>query len=446
MSQSETANKPLQLQSWILGTVVLVGFGLGAFMFLRPKSAVLVPVTVVQAKKGQLIKTVNGTGSAKAEMSRNVSFKMQGTVNSVFVKVGDSVVAEQVLARLDATSLHRELEAARSSLTAAVADLSRAEVAASESTKDQLRHNRALQIALIGAKATLDDTARTLALQKELLAIGAASQQDVRTAQAAWDDANRKVQTAQNELTYGETRGSNNGQAGITQAQAALEAAQVRVQNLQKSVQDSVLRAPTTGVISAVNITVGNPTSTGQAAVEITDPARLYLEVAFDETRAPDLQVGQPTTVEFDALPHRKMSGIVDRVEPVARSSGMGSSVLVKIRLPEPRGVKPGFTGSATVTTRQMKDVVTIPLETITEEDGTITVWRVNPGGMTPGGKTGKVEPISVTVEERNTRIAAIRDLKAGNLIVTPSPSNLKSGQEVMYSLPENLDVFSSAP
>ena len=96
--------------------------------------------------------------------------------------------------------------------------------------------------------------------------------------------------------------------------------------------------------------------------------------------------------------------------------------------------MKPGFTGTATVTTRRLRNAVTLPLETTSEEGGKTQVWRVKPGKTENGATAGTAQPITVTVEDRNANLAAVEGVKAGDLIITPSPGDLKAGANVLYT------------
>lgn len=438
--REQAAKKPKRGgRKWLLPALIVASLGITGFALLRPHGPKATPVNVVTAATETLTKTVNGTGTAKAEVSRSLSFPVAGNVARVSVKVGDEVQQGDVLAELNTDSMGRDLAAAQASLTSAQADLTRAEATQRETQRDTARQRQNAQNALASAQSALSSAERNLQNQQALFRVGATSTQALQTAQDSRDDARRKVQSARDDLDFARNKGNESGQAAVTQAQAALESAKVRVQNLQQSLADAKLRAPTAGVVSVVNITAGNPAPAAQSAIEITDPTRVYLEVPFDETRAADLAVGQPASVQFDALPTQTLSGTVSRVEPTARSSGQVSSVLVRIRLPDARDVKPGFTGTATVTTRRLKDAVTVPLETTTEAGGKTQVWKVIPKAEPTTGLVlvGTVAPVDVTIQERNASKAAVSGVNAGDLIVTPSPSDLKDGQEVSYSAPQ---------
>lgn len=428
---------------WVFPALIALSLGITAFALLRPKGVSALPVNVVAARTDTLVKTVNGTGTAKAEVSRTLSFPGVGNVTSVRVKVGDEVRQGQELARLDTANTERDLAAARAALVGAQADLDRAEATARENSLDLSRQLQSAETTLASANAALRTADLSLTNQRKLLSVGAVSTQAVQAAQDTRDEAARKVAAAQNDLRFARSRGSEGSRAAVSQARAALESANVRVQNLGKTLADAVLYAPTGGVVSAVNITAGNPAPTGQSAIEITEPGKLYLEVPFDETRAAGLQVGQPASVQFDALPARTLQGTVSRVDPVARTSGQVASVNARIRLPDTRDLKPGFTGTATVTTRRIREAVVVPLETTSEQGGKTRVWRVTPGAVTNGKRTGTIHPADVTILERTANLAAVSGLKAGDLLLTPAPAPeaMKDGQDVTYTQPSARDT-----
>ncbi|WP_293913298.1 HlyD family efflux transporter periplasmic adaptor subunit [Deinococcus sp.] len=428
---------------WLPGLIVL-SVGITAAALLRPSGPSGTPVNVVKALSQTFTRTVSGTGTAKAQVARNVNFPVSGTVSSsvasVNVAVGDAVKAGGLLARLDSAAQSRELQSAQAALTAASSDLERARAAASDAAQDLTRSRTAAELTLASAQDALSSAQRTLRNQLSLHKLGAVSDQDLITARSAQAEAQRKLDQARSELRYAVNRTPQSTAASVAGGASALAAARVRVQNAQAALRDAELRAPVGGVISAVNVSVGNaPGGTGGPAFVITDPAQLYLQVPFDETRAPDLRPGQPVSVAFDALPDKAATGTVDRVDPTADASGNAASVVVRIRLPGVVGVKPGFTGTATVTVRRIVGAVTVPIEATLEgaSKGSLKVFRVTPEAKPVNGQlTGTAQPLTLTLLDRNTNLAAVTGLKAGDLIVnTPSPE-LAAGARVTYSDP----------
>lgn len=421
---------PVKRRNIIIPLLIVGGLTLTAFGLLHSGEPQVINVTVAPVLKENLIKTVSGTGTTKAELSRNVAFPSAGIVRKVNIKVGDSVQQGQILAELDTTTINRDLLAAQASLQSSDADLTRAEANARESQAERGKQLQAAELAFAAAQTALSDSERSLKLQQELLQTGAASQQDVRNAQNSRDEAQRKLQSVRSDLKFAKSRGNESGTAAIQQARAARRSAQVRVENLEKNLKDAVLRSPVTGIVSAMAMSEGNPAPTSNA-IEITDPARLYLEVPFDETRAVQLKAGQPAQIEFDALA-KPMTGKVQRVSPVAHQSGQTASVPVRIKLNDPSAVKPGFTGTATVTTKRLTDVMTVPLEATSEQGGKYVVWRV--GKINKNLQSGVALPIEIEISERNaSRAAVVGKLMPDDLIITPAPTRIEKENPVQY-------------
>lgn len=129
-------------RTWfILILVVLVA---SYFIFKTPSSVVNTVTDVV--KISDLKQTVLATGQVVSSTDLNLSFSTTGTVKSLRVKVGDKVVAGQVLATLDQGQELAALTTARGALAAAKARLKRTiegatseEVALSQITLDQTK-------------------------------------------------------------------------------------------------------------------------------------------------------------------------------------------------------------------------------------------------------------------------------------------------------------------
>ena len=443
VAESRSRRPSLLRRIWLPGLIVL-SVGITALALLRPGGKTGTPVNVVTALSQTFTRTVSGTGTAKAQVARNVNFPVVGNVASVNVVVGDTVKAGQLLARLDTAAQSRELQSAQAALTAAGSDLERARAAANDAARDTERSRRNAELTLASAQDALSSAERTLTSQRSLYKLGAVSDQDLSTARSAQAEAQRKLAQAQADLSYASTRSPQSTAASVAGATSALAAARVRVQNAQAAITDAELRAPVGGVISAVNVSAGNAPGTPGPAFVITDPGQLYLQVPFDETRAPDLRPGQPVSVAFDALPDRAVTGTVDRVDPTADASGNAARVVVRIRLPGVVGVKPGFTGTATVTVRRIVGAVTVPIEATLEgaSKDSLKVYRVEPEAKPVNGqRSGTAQPLTLTLLDRNTNLAAVKGLKAGDLIVnTPSPE-LSAGTRVTYTAPSKSTI-----
>ncbi len=429
------------MRRWILPALIALSLLITAFALLRPRGPQGVPVSVTRLERGLFTTEVSATGTVRARRVRAVSFAGTGLVGEVSVCAGDKVERGALLARLDSASVRRDLESARSSLGAAEADLARAQADAASNLVDLKRAADSARIAVQGARAGLTDAQQSLASQRQLFAVGGASAESVRAAKSAVGDAARKLEGAQLDANYAAQRLQSAGGAGVAQARAGAESARVRVANSESNLAGADLRAPIAGVVSAVNVTAGGPAPVSGPAFEITDPDDLYVEVAFDETRAAELRPGQPVKLEFDALPGKNVMGRVRAVNPTAdRGGGQVASVLARVTFESAAGaagVRPGYTATARVQTERLEDALTAPLEAVNGAGASSFVWRVKPGETTTGVSGGALEKQGVTVLARNNNRAALRGegLTAGELLVSGG-DELKAGTRVTYTPP----------
>jgi HlyD family secretion protein len=198
------------------------------------------------------------------------------------------------------------------------------------------------------------DTAR----QNEVTGVQAAEQQVVQAQQAlqkltAPPDKD-KVAQAQAGVAQAQAQlaklnpaptGSQKEQAAaaIAQAEAALELAKINRER-------AVLTAPFDGVIAAVNIDPGDPSSVGNAAaIRIVDISKLRAEVQISDTDIAKVQIGQAAQVRVDALPNKSYSGKVSYIAPAANVAGNIRTYLVRVDLDNQEGLRAGMSARVSI-------------------------------------------------------------------------------------------------
>ena len=77
-----------------------------------------------------------------------------------------------------------------------------------------------------------------------------------------------------------------------------------------------VLRAPVTGVVSALEVRQGQQVSAGMTLLRIDDLARLWLDAAIPQAEVAGIGAGTPVTIEIDAFPGRGFAGHVEALLP----------------------------------------------------------------------------------------------------------------------------------
>lgn len=119
--------------------------------------------STVPAVYGQLIQTVSETGTVKPIKELSLNFLNPGKIDSVLVKVGDEVLAGDVLASLDSSSLELRRQEAQAALSIAQANLSKTRTGASfETISISKRSLEQAQAAENAARLDLEKTIKTI--------------------------------------------------------------------------------------------------------------------------------------------------------------------------------------------------------------------------------------------------------------------------------------------
>jgi HlyD family secretion protein len=325
-------------------------------------------------------------GAVEAYQTAPLTFRTSGTVSEVLVKEGDFVNANTVIARLDRTNQQSAYDQAVLNLEKAQLNLQDLQQPPSDSDVRVARANLAsaqasynnsvnstsasdLQSAQIKYQQATD--AYNLAVQQRDNMNGTQQQIDLADAKVGQASFNmqiaqlqlQKLQTPNNasqwtasarlavaQLQYQQAlQGAT--QAQLDSAQLALEIAQQQVTTAQTALDRTELISPISGVVTAVNISVGDTASTGTVAIELTDMSELLLKAPLHELDLESVSTGSPATVTLDALPSLQISATVDHIAWLGvESSGIVQyDVWLKLNSDDPR-IRLGMTGEASIT------------------------------------------------------------------------------------------------
>ena len=92
--------------------------------------------------------------------------------------------------------------------------------------------------------------------------------------------------------------------------------------NLQESnIDQSVFRAPCSGIVIRKQGTVGEYLSPGQTIAVIVDPAKLYVTANIEETKLGKVREGQKVDIKVDQFSDEKFTGKVKHIGQAANSA-----------------------------------------------------------------------------------------------------------------------------
>lgn len=205
-------------------------------------------------------------------------------------------------------------------------------------------------------------------------------------------------------------------------ARAAYDQAVAGSRLAGQQVDAAVLTSPVDGMVTAVNVNVGEMAGPGRPVVTVVGTAGVYLEVAAPSRLLAQLRPGQETSVRVDALPGQVFRGTLRSIGTVAGPDGR--SFPVRIDLSAPPGVlKPGGLARAEVTAETYPDSVTVPVQALHTEGSSTSVWVVR------GGRVARVPVETPLQDERRAMVRG--DLRAGEPVVLSGSPGLGPGDEV---------------
>lgn len=185
----------------------------------------------------------------------------------------------------------------------------------------------AAQAMLVSARAQRDNIREQARRVTHLVERGvfARARQDetdaaLASAEAAVSKAQADLQRARQQLG---ADGNDNPQ--LKQALAALEKARLDL------VRTEVV-APTDGVVSNLQLAVGQVVSAGQPALTVIDSGTVWVSAAFKENSLEHMQADDPVEFVFDLLPGRVFNGRVESIAWGVAQAGSSQSALPSVR------------------------------------------------------------------------------------------------------------------
>ena len=245
------------------------------------------------------------------------------------------------------------------------------------------------------AKANLDNAQTVLTRNKSLFAQGAIAKSDLDTAQTNYDVQVQTYKNAQESLSLtregSQTEDIAAAQALLQQQQANLSTAianqqqvQVRQQDIlaaqdavrqakaavqqqqatlafnQQQVANAFIKSPIDGIVAAREVEPGQVASPGTNLMRIVGLGSVYYEPTISETDFASTGVGNPVTVQVDALPGKSYQGKVSAVYPAASATNRVFSLRVTVANPGGE-LRPGMFARGSITTRVARNVPLVP-------------------------------------------------------------------------------------
>jgi HlyD family secretion protein len=204
----------------------------------------------------------------------------------------------------------------------------------------------------------------------------------------------------------------------VTVAEENIKYALDNYNNEKKNYADRKVTAPIAGTVNAVNIKNGDDLSklssgsSRQVPIIIGDLGTLKAQVAVNEVDMPNIQIGQKTTLKFDAFSEKTFEGKIEKIDSLGTvSQGVVTYNVVVDFNTQDSNIRPEMSVSADILTGEKQDVIFVPNSALKNEGSNYFVETLVNGSP-------KRKPVKIGIANNiNTEIT--EGLQAGDKIIT---------------------------
>lgn len=294
-----------KLWLYLIGGIVIIAGAYYGYTYFKKDTQ---PLAAVQATtkviKGDIEVRISGTGSIQASNKESITASVQGTVDKVLVKVGDQVKKGDTLVTLEAEDVSDKISSEKLNLEKKLIELEQLQLKIKEAGRDDASTNEEMDLQL--------------------------------------KMKNLEINTSHESIA-----------------------------SLQEDAGAETIVSSIDGQITAVNVkegdTLGGNGGTSSSTIEIADYSKLEIVVAIDELDIPKVKLGQKAEVIADALPDEVIEGVVSEIANEGTASNGVATFDVTIAFTTKlAALKSGMSAEAGVMVEQKKDILMLPIETVT--------------------------------------------------------------------------------
>jgi RND family efflux transporter MFP subunit len=316
------------------------------------------------------------SGSLAPLSSATIKSKVSGVVEATTVQEGMAVSAGQVLARIDQSDLRARLQQQQAMLDEAQAKLSMA-------TKNE-------------------GNSQTLLQQKYI-------------SQNAYDSTQNTVDLAR---------------ANVKSAAAMVEIARI-------ALNDGVIKAPISGVVSKRHVQAGEKLAPDMAVYSIVNLSELTLEAQVPASEIPRVKVGQDVKFKVDGYQQREFIGKVARINPATEMGSRAMLVYISVKNDD-SALRAGMFAKGSIVTERSAVAPIVPLAALRTTNGQQVVYKIEQGKVI-------AQPVKLGLRNDDEGFIEVTDgLDAGANVIISKLDSVKPGTQVR--LPANVATPAASP
>lgn len=413
---------------------------------------------------------VNVSSKVYSENEVSVIPKASGTVKNIFVSLGDSVKAGDVLFEIDDTDAKFQVEqaqaavdSARAALESAQANIQKAQTGVQQAQATLQSAEANYQVNIEGNLKTqiqqmesnvntyeiqYNDILKNLERTKILYESGIVTQTELENIQSSADKMKLQLDNAKNELELNKNKIQEEmkklSQATVEQAQAAVEQSYVTVeqskatasqsqaaisqagislQNAQKQLDDTKVKAEIDGVIGNINISKGSTVNVQSQTMTISSQQKMKVSFGVSENVINKITTGSKVYVTISAVSSEPFETEISKLSYTADKQTKLYTIEAYINNDDNR-IKSGMFAHIQFVTDKKENVIAVPLNTVIEQNDEKFVYIVD--------KNDIARKIIVETGLKNEKyVEIVSGLNIGDTVVVTGQDFISDGNTV---------------
>jgi HlyD family secretion protein len=333
-------------------------------------------VTTEKLELRTIKETVSASGKIFPVTEVKISSDVSGEIVELYVEEGDSVVANQVLAKIDPDAFQSQVERAEATVNG-----SKAQLADARSTVENFKAQKEqIEAQLLNAK---EIHKRNEKLKEE----GVVSQADYDGSLSNLRALEANLRSADANIRAAEQRAKA--------AEFSIKSSEATLREIRTNLKRTTIYAPVSGIVSLLNVekgerVVGTIQMAGTELMRIANLNAMEVQVEVSENDIPRVSIGDLVDIEVDAYIDRTFKGKVSQLANSASNtatSGITSlttdqvtNFIVTIDMnpdsykdlvsgKSPYPFRPGMSASVEINTETLKDVLAAPIQAVSTRE-----------------------------------------------------------------------------
>jgi HlyD family secretion protein len=326
---------------FILALVIAAFWGLRA---LLAPSAAAADLRFATVERGPIENAVTASGIVTPSFEQQLNAPIATEIKEVLKRSGDRVEAGDLILRLDQEFIQLDVESRKSQLELKQNQIGLLQLELDRDLKE-LEYDDAIKgLEVASAVAKLADARR-------LEEIGGATAEEVEQAEVQLKILQFQKKKLENELQY--RRASLAGRRLDVELEAKIEEKELR--EIQRKMGMTEVRAPSPGVITWVNESIGEQVGEGNPLVRLADLRSFHIEASCSDRYADRVKLGQPVRVRING---RDLRGEVSSILPSVENNTL--AFLVNLEDPSDAQLRPNMRLDVYVITDRKEDALRV--------------------------------------------------------------------------------------